>query len=160
MRGRKPTPTAIKKARGNPGRRPINKREPKPRRKLPRAPFILSDVAREHWRKLAPILYDMGVLTVADLDMLAAYCEAYARRQHALEMVAKSEQVIKTASGNLIQNPFLGIANHAMDQMLKIAAEFGMTPSSRSRLVSGAAQSADPFEAYLATVHVAEVLGE
>ena len=73
-------------------------------------------------------------------------------------MVAKSEQVIKTASGNLIQNPFLGIANHAMDQMLKIAAEFGMTPSSRSRLVSTTTQTADPFEEFLATSRVAEAL--
>ena len=30
MRGRKPVPTALKKLRGNPGKRPLNDAEPKP----------------------------------------------------------------------------------------------------------------------------------
>ena len=36
-RGRKPTPTAIKVLEGNPGKRPLNDREPKPAKKAPAA---------------------------------------------------------------------------------------------------------------------------
>ena len=32
-RGRKPTPTAIKELEGNPGKRPLNEKEPKPAKK-------------------------------------------------------------------------------------------------------------------------------
>ncbi|MEQ8198694.1 MAG: phage terminase small subunit P27 family, partial [Clostridiaceae bacterium] len=33
QRGRKPKPTAIKVLEGNPGKRPLNKNEPKPEKK-------------------------------------------------------------------------------------------------------------------------------
>ena len=45
-RGRKPIPTAIKELEGNPGGRPLNKREPKPVKKAPRCPVWLEDEAK------------------------------------------------------------------------------------------------------------------
>jgi P27 family predicted phage terminase small subunit len=33
-----------------------------------------------------------------------------------------------------MQHPYLGIANRAIDQIMKMDAELGLTPSSRSRL--------------------------
>ncbi len=44
--------------------------------------------------------------------------------------------IVMTKSGNLIQNPLVGTANKAMADMVRYAAEFGMTPSARTR-VSG-----------------------
>jgi P27 family predicted phage terminase small subunit len=45
--------------------------------------------------------------------------------------------VVKTKSGNIIQNPLVGVANKAMADVVRYAAEFGMTPSARSRIEVG-----------------------
>ena len=37
-RGRKPKPTGIKQLEGNPGKRKLNEREPKPEKKAPSCP--------------------------------------------------------------------------------------------------------------------------
>ena len=79
-------------------------------------------------------LLDLGILTTVDRAVLAGYCVAYARWAEAETQVSKLGPVVKTAGGNLIQNPYLSIANKALEQMTKLAAEFGMTPSSRSRV--------------------------
>lgn len=131
---RKPLPSAIKELRGNPGKRPINKLEPSPRRALPRCPAHLDDEARRAWRRLSRDLYDAGVLTAVDRDLLAAYCQAFSRWVNAELKVRATGEVIKTTNGNLIQNPYLGIANRAIDQMARLAGEFGLTPSSRAHL--------------------------
>ncbi len=52
--------------------------------------------------------------------------------------------MIKTSNGNAIQNPLVGTANKAVSDMVRYAAEFGMTPSARVRLAvdgSGGASS-------------------
>lgn len=62
------------------------------------------------------------------------YCVIYVRWLKAERMVREKGEIIKTAAGNIIQNPYLAIANRALDQLNKLGAEFGMTPSSRSRV--------------------------
>ena len=76
----------------------------------------------------------MGVVTVVDRAALAAYCQAWSRWVDAEGQVAKLGTLVKTSNNNVIQNPALAIANRAMEQMVKLATEFGMTPSSRSRI--------------------------
>ena len=49
MRGRKPTPTAIKVLEGNPGKRPLNDREPQPPKKAPSCPKWLEPDAKREW---------------------------------------------------------------------------------------------------------------
>lgn len=147
--GRKPVPTALKLLHGNPGKRPLNDAEPRPRRVMPRCPEHLDDIARARWKQLAKELYNTHILTVIDRDTLAAYCQAYSRWAKAEENVRESGEVITTQSGNLIQNPYLGIANRAMDQMVKIGTEFGLTPSSRVRLKVTEPEPADELAAFL-----------
>jgi len=134
MRGRKPKPTAVKVLEGNPGKRALNGHEPIPRRRLPRCPDHLSETAKREWRRVAGELYDAGLLTGVDRAALAAYSQAWGRWVEAEEKLTKTGAVIKTSNGNPIQNPYLAIANRAVEQMYKFAVEFGMTPSSRSRI--------------------------
>ena len=47
MAGRKPKPTRLKIIQGNPGKRPLNKNEPQPERRLMRAPSHLSEEAKK-----------------------------------------------------------------------------------------------------------------
>jgi P27 family predicted phage terminase small subunit len=132
-RGPKTTPTALKEQNGNPGHRPLNKNEPQFDPALPSAPEFLTDAAKAEWKRVAPQLFASRVLTEADRSALAGYCQAYADWVHAREMLDGGFTII-TEKGNVIQSPWVGIANKALGNYLKIAAEFGMTPSSRSAL--------------------------
>ena len=90
MRGRKPQPTALRRARGNPGKRAYNEAEPQPPKDLPDCPPHLSDVARAEWDRVAVTLHDIGVLTKVDRAALAAYCQAYGRWVEAEEQMKKT----------------------------------------------------------------------
>ena len=141
-RGRKPTPTVIKQVLGNPGRRPMNAAEPRPTMSRPTAPSFLNAEAMAEWQRISDELARMGLLTGLDRAGLAAVCQAYGRWVQAELALARMKNemnglVIRTKSGNMIQNPLLGVANKAMSDYMRYAAEFGMTPSSRTRIVAG-----------------------
>jgi len=84
-------------------------------------------------------LHPLGLVTTIDKDALAMYCVIFMRWVKAEKMVRDKGEIIKTAAGNIIQNPYLSIANRALEQLNKLGAEFGMTPSSRSRVKVDAA---------------------
>ena len=75
MRGRKPKPTALKIAQGNPGKRAINGAEPKPPTSLPDCPPHLSPEAQAEWHRIAESLNKIGLLTQIDRTTMAAYCQ-------------------------------------------------------------------------------------
>ncbi len=134
IRGRKPVPTALRELRGNPGKRPGNPDEPQIEASLPDAPAFLKGPALERWTAIAPTLAQMGILTAIDTDALAAYCQVWSRWKEAEMKVQELGQLVKTTNGNLIQSPYVGIANRALSHVRAYEAEFGMTPSSRSRV--------------------------
>jgi P27 family predicted phage terminase small subunit len=75
--------------------------------------------------------------------------------ERALSKMAESDGVtkgllVKTRNGNAIQNPLVGTANKAMADMMRYAAEFGMTPSARSRLSTDGEDKDDPARRYFA----------
>jgi hypothetical protein len=41
---------------------------------------------------------------------------------------------VKSPNGFPVQNPYLSVANRAMKQVKEFASEFGLTPSSRTRI--------------------------
>lgn len=149
VHGRKPIPTKIHQLRGNPGHRPLNDAEPQPPADKPACPNWLSPEAKKCWRKLAHDLHVCGVLTKIDGGTLAQYCEAWGRWVEAIRVVQEKGMVMKTKQGNIIQNPYLGIANRAWDQVKAIAPELGLTPSSRSRIkVTKPKQEKNPFDGF------------
>lgn len=139
--GKRPRPTHLKLIEGNPGKRKLNKREPQPTRgEMPSAPDFLNAAAKLEWERLAPELYRLGLLTSVDLNPLAAYCQCFGRWLQAETALAEMKDrpasglVIKTTSGNAIQNPLVGTANKAARDMMRYASEFGLTPAARARL--------------------------
>ena len=143
-RGRKPTPTAIKELEGNPGKRKINEAEPKPEKKAPPCPKWLEPEAKKEWRRLSKQLEQIGVLTEVDQAAFASYCQAYARWEEAEEFITQHGTIVKTPSGYWQQVPQVSIAQTYLKIMNKIAEQFGLTPSSRSRIIAGAGESAGP----------------
>jgi len=138
MKGRKPKPTKLKILEGNPGKRALNKNEPEAEveESLPPAPKELSSTAKREWNRTGPKLHRMGLLTEIDYSALAAYCAAYARWLDAEKAIKKQGTVVLSPTGYFVQNVNLGIANTAMKQMQSFLVEFGMTPSSRSRVAA------------------------
>ena len=134
MKGRKPIPAGIKLLMGNPGKRPLDRGEPRPRAAWPRPPAQLSPMARREWRRISRELKGCGLLTLVDRAALAAYCQAWARWVEAEEQINSTSVVVKGKDGKPMENPYLAVANRAMEQMRRFLVEFGMTPSSRSRI--------------------------
>ena len=131
-RGRKPKPTALKLLEGNPGKRPINEHEPIPPKGTVKCPTWLEPEAKKEWKRLAPSLEAMGVLTQADLTAFAGYCQAYARWKEAEEFISKHGAIVKTPSGSWQQVPQVAIAQKYLSIMKSYCQEFGLSPSSRS----------------------------
>ena len=140
--GRKPKPTALKVLAGNPGKRKLNDREPKPKAVIPRCPKILQGEARSEWRRIAKKLHALGLLTEIDRAALTGYCLAWARLVEAEEMLRKHGTVIVSKNGFPVQSPYLNIATKATEQLVRMLVEFGMTPSSRARIQVPAAPAA------------------
>ena len=140
--GPRPTPTALKLVKGNPGKRATNKQEAVVALAEPTPPVFLSDEAKVEWGRVIGTLYRAGLMTEIDRAALAAYCQSYGRwaqAERALARMAEKDPmngglIIRTKSDNAIQNPLVGIANKAKADVVKFAAEFGMTPSARSRV--------------------------
>ena len=133
--GPPPKPTAIRKAEGNPSRRPFNEREPQPDPVRPRMPKHLDKTARREWKRLCPILEHMGVLTAADGIALANLCVDYGILQQAQESLAKTGLLSKTAKTGMIhQSPLLNIIAVTTDRVTRGLREFGMTPEARTRI--------------------------
>jgi len=154
--GRKPRPTHLKAVMGNPGKRPLNRDEPKPTPNLPDPPDELNDDARIEWERISRELYQLGLLTSIDRAGLAAYCQAYGRwmiAERAVNEAASEDPIfhgllVITTHGNVIQNPMVGAANRAMADMMRYAVEFGLTPSSRSRVRAEGVKDEDKAEKY------------
>jgi P27 family predicted phage terminase small subunit len=152
MAGRRPKPTALKILQGNPGKRALNKHEPKPTG-VPTCPSHLAAKAKAEWKRIGKELRAVGLLTVVDRAALAAYCTVYARWIDAEEQIQKFGTVIKSPkSGFPIANPYVGVSNTALDLMRKFCVEFGLTPASRTRLQVEPASGTDPFEEFMAEI--------
>ena len=147
-RGKRPTPTNLKILRGNPGKRALPKDEPMPEAVCPDPPEVLCPAAKKHWRVIVKQLYDANVMTTLDQDALMLLCSAYARWVEAGKALQKEGVIIKQKSHNgeteyLKANPWLMIQQKAFDQMKAMLTEFGMTPSSRTRVKTVGKQSVD-----------------
>lgn len=143
MKGAKPIPTTMKLLAGNPGKRPLNDAEPQYELSTPTPPEELSAQALKEWERLCLMLAEAGVLTDADVPALQVYISHYDRWLEAEKSIKREGSVIKTPFGPKT-NPWLKISREATASMLKILVEFGMTPSSRTRIKTGPKKELEP----------------
>lgn len=100
-------------------------------KRCPSPPKWLTGVALTEWKRIAPQLYRLGLLSCLDRTMLAGHCKAYADWLAASELADKSV-LVKTTNGNVIQNPAVGVANRAWKRLCETGAMFGMNPADRT----------------------------
>ena len=135
-------PTAIKKMRGNPGKRPLNENEPAYKIGLGDPYDWLSDTAKDIWLELATDLVAAGVATVADRRAFARLVSLYARLQdYEIEIAEVGEtQIIK--GGKKVKRPVTLLRKEAEETVARLEKEFGLTPSSRTK-IKASPQAAD-----------------
>ena len=144
MKGRKPTPTALKVLAGNPGKHPLNRREPRVTPKAPSMPTTLSAEAKREWRRVVPVLERVGTLSFVNRGTLDAYCRAYARMVEADRHIQKHGVVLLEQTGALpdgtaifvrpVRNPMVGVWKDAAVLVRSLGSEAGLTAASRTRL--------------------------
>lgn len=132
----KPKPTNLKILNGNPGKRPLNKNEPKPDLSLLTCPEYLAKdkFAFDEWNRIVPELYKLGLLTNIDQVSIEIYCSQYSIYRQALDII-NSEGLITTNIRNGEKaHPATTTAREAAKIIKSICSEFGLTPSSRGRI--------------------------
>jgi P27 family predicted phage terminase small subunit len=134
QRGAKPKPTRLKALSGTLRNDRTNALEPDVTAAIPTCPRDLSAVAKREWKRIAPVLADMGLLSTIDRAALAGYCQAWATWIEAQKSLQKHGVIIKSPNGYFMPSPFMAVANKAFEQMRLMLAEFGMSPSSRARV--------------------------
>ena len=131
--GPRPLPVAVKERLGvRPSR--INARAPQPLRVRPTPPTWLSAEARREWRRIAPELERLNLLTLVDRAALSIYCSTWADLVAARRALAKYGPTQRTKTGFLSPRPEVAIANSAQKTLRQWCAEFGFTPSARGSM--------------------------
>lgn len=103
---------------------------------VPRAPEWLNAAARAEWHRLVPRLLERGLVEVIDLSTLVSYCTAFAELVDAEQRLAEEGSTVVTARGGLMLSPQVRRAQMARQQLIRAAAEFGLSPSARTRVVA------------------------
>lgn len=90
----------------------------------------------------------MRILTPADAHALGLYCMALAEYVQASKLVAEQGLVVPGREGGNVANPVCRIERDRWMMVLRMGAELGLTPSSRTRLEVQPALN-DPMEILL-----------
>lgn len=144
-RGPKPLPANVHQLRGNPSKLPAARFSDgvQPPVEIPNCPPHLQPDAKKEWKRIAIELEALGLITKIDRAALAAYCSAWAEMVFCEQKISElngndpsgvAGLVTVTPSGYSQMSVWTQIRNRAADRMMKFGAEFGMSPSSRSRV--------------------------
>lgn len=136
MRGRKTKPTHLKLLEGNPGKRAINKNEPKPIGDLCDPPSWMTNQQKDGWN-YAITHAPQGMLKMIDQSALSVWVIAEDMHRDASKKVQTLGMLVKSPAGMPMQSPYLCILNKQAQIMLKAAEQLGFTPASRPRITSG-----------------------
>jgi hypothetical protein len=150
LRGPAPKPTAVRRIEGNPSRRPFPKNEPQYALALPSKPRKMSAPARVVWDELVSEMAAASVLRRVDARALWQLCEDEAILSSAYSGLWKMARAIKgeaKAQGKDLKADEVWVllmqkaGRMAFNSLNNISArviierrEFGLTPSSRSRI--------------------------
>lgn len=154
-RGPKPEPTILTLAKGNPSKKQINTREPKPKSGKISPPKYLSGESLKCWKAIVPGLISTGVMTEADVSTLARYCTMFEQWLRYLAEVRAGNDilVIYNDDGSVKYqqaSPAATMQQKLATSMLRIEQEFGLTPSARTGIVAQTNdQEDDPLARFL-----------
>lgn len=151
-RGPLPKPAALKLLEGNPGKRALNLADGvNPRVEIPSFPKYLGVAARKEWKRITPILEELGLVSGLDCEALAVYCQIVGRL-HEIETAFNGKVDLHVAAGmsypdavyatNVVTTPngfeqqsviYQLIKSHR-EQLNRYLMHFGLSPAARARV--------------------------
>jgi P27 family predicted phage terminase small subunit len=99
--------------------------------RVPPAPAALAAGAVAEWRELAGVLVSLGVLTRADLRLLALLCSVLASEKELRDLLQKEGCLIAGADQNMKAHPALKALETCRAQAHRMLESFGLSPRSR-----------------------------
>jgi len=134
--GPKKKPTELEILQGKPGHRPINTKEPKPKpiEKIPEPPKWMSSEGKKLYKRITPILTKFRLLTEADLETLNMGCDSYGNYVEAQQKLSVEGRVVLSSRGDMRDHPLVKQSHNYFLQYKNFMSEFGLSPSSRTRL--------------------------
>lgn len=124
-------PTALKLLSGEQKSR-VNTDEPQAEPGVPECRSRDPKV-REVWAYTVEQLQQMNLLTVADRDMLLAYCMSVVVHEQAIQKLAEEGYWVQLL-GHTNPHPAIKLQREASAQMKQLASEFGLSPLARARI--------------------------
>lgn len=148
-----PKPGVLKLIEGNPGRRPINLSDGvNPTVEIPSPPKFLEGEALKEWKRITPILHELGLISQMDRAALAMYCSAYGQwanyetayikkvkaiaKKDGVDMDVAMERVstMTTSSGYKQQSVLVQLIGRSRDEVNRLLGHFGLSPATRARV--------------------------
>jgi len=136
--GRKLKPIALKLLEGVENEDRLNRNEPNPGDPSLECPEYLTDSAKMMWNKYALVLKKLGVFKQTDEFAFTTLCQESGRYID-LQIIINEKDSYTTTN---IRNgdkaiPEMAMARECLRQVRALMVEFGMTPSSRSKISVG-----------------------
>lgn len=140
-KGRKKLPSKLKEMQGTtvPCRTVENEMQVDIVKDLPEPPDWLSEIGKQEWNKVTQQLFNLKMLHQIDLRLIEAYCNEmslYIETEQLLRNKGRI-QAFKNTDGTLKHTqavPHQKIAKDALAAALKIATQFGLTPTARASI--------------------------
>jgi P27 family predicted phage terminase small subunit len=131
--GNPPKPNELKRAQGNPGKRPMKALATVT--KIPqataKAPEHLSPASQELWTRLRETAFWISNTDQSSLQLL---CEKLDRRAEVIAKLQSSDFVLFTDKNYAYANPLVGMLSTIETEITKLFSLLGLTSTDRSRL--------------------------
>ena len=155
LRGPKQQPANVHLLHGNPSKKPMHELlgGVHPVVEIPNCPSHLVPEARKEYKRITGELKELGLISKIDRAAICGYCSAWAEVVYCETKIAEKNLndpkgqagfVIKTPNGYEQMSVWVQVRNRAYERMMRFAAEFGMSPSSRSRATRSENQQSLP----------------
>lgn len=154
-RGPMPLPTNLRLLSGNASKRPLNLADGvNPRVEIPSAPKYLGREAAKEWKRITPLLEELGLISGLDRAVLAMYCQAVGRLTEletafkakvdgliATEKLAYTEAVYRasytvTPNGYEQQAVIINLLRRQSEEVNRYMGHFGLSPAARARVTA------------------------
>lgn len=154
QRGPLPQPTALKVLQGNPGKRALNLADGvNPRVEIPSAPKHLSPEAKKEWKRITPLLEELGLVSGLDRAALGLYCQCVGRLEElerafdsqvkrlrdADAALSYADAVYRASyavapSGYAQQSVIVQLIKSQRQEVHRYLMHFGLSPAARARV--------------------------
>lgn len=131
--GRKPTPAALTKLRGNPGKR-TRRTEPEIDASVPTPPSHLDKTAVAEWDRITSLMSNAGMMSPVYRALLSSYCQTYSDWVQLSEQVKTRERWRESDKGYPFEDPMWIRVGALRKELDKQSEKIGITPVMLSRV--------------------------